>query len=89
MNANLYQSARPPTKTIRSARTVSKTSKVSSVDPLARCKTWLTSHDQKWINNYTEEWVAFFKEKSTKKPGAASSRTGSQALPRVWNIPRE
>lgn len=85
MNANLYQSTRPPTKTTRPARTVSKTSRVSSVDPLARNTAWFSSSDDKWIDNYTEEWLAFYKAKSA----ATKSRAECEPLPRVWNNPRE
>lgn len=84
MNSNLY-SARPPTNAAQPAKTVSKTSMVSSVDPLARNTTWFSSSDGKWIDNYTEEWLAFYKAKSS----ATKSRAECEPLPRVWNNPRE
>ena len=61
------------------ARTSAKNLKVSSVDPPAIHRTWLTSYD--------EEWAAFLAESSLKKTRPGINNDEPEPLPRVWNTP--
>ena len=79
MNANTDQLAGQAPATDSPAKTSTIPSKVSSVDPPARRKTW--------FNSYDEEWAAFLAESSLKKTRPGINNDAPETLPRVWNSP--
>lgn len=89
MNATQYPNTGAGPVTSKSPKSASQKSKNSSVDSSGSSKNWMRGCDETWINHYDAEWQAFIEARSSQKSCDAGNFSGTDMLPRVWNIPLE